>query len=500
MRFQRSSNGSTIALDESDLLGAGGEARIYALPGQPEWVAKIWHKPTLERSRKLEVMLANPPADPMAAHHHAAIAWPVDLLHPHGRPQSLVGFLMPRVQNMRPIGEFASPKLRRHRCPLFNSFYLHRTARNLAIAVRALHERGYVIGDLNESNVLVADTALVTLVDTDSFQVWDAQAAAMYRCRVGKLEYTPPELQGKSFAQVDREPAHDAFGLAVLVYQLLLEGTHPFAGVYRGHGDPPPLEHRIAHGHFPSASDPRVPYNLPPTAPPFEILYPGLRALFIRAFQDGHFRPGLRPDPQTWQLVIEEAESHLVRCWANDQHIYGDHLERCPWCLRTELLAGRDPFPSIDAVRRGAHRAPPPRGAAPAPTKRRRTRPPIPPTLTQPPAPSGPLPTPPPIPSSSSSARVGRRGRRPRPLLGEWNDWAWISFTLTLLGGAAAFGVSGPPGRLIAFLTSIFALLTGILGEGKAHSRDLDGRGKWLARIGIVAGLAGLAWCLSAAV
>ena len=59
--------------------------------------------------------------------------------------------------------------------------------------MRALHERGYVVGDVNESNILVNRGALVTLIDTDSFQVRSAEQ--VYRCRVGKPEYTPPELQ-----------------------------------------------------------------------------------------------------------------------------------------------------------------------------------------------------------------------------------------------------------------------------------------------------------------
>ncbi|OIP71251.1 MAG: hypothetical protein AUK48_12680 [Oscillatoriales cyanobacterium CG2_30_44_21] len=116
-------------------------------------------------------------------------------------------------------------------------------ARKLARAVRSVHSRGYVIGDVNESNVLVADDAIVTLVDTDSFQVNDG--TTIYRCTVGKPEYTPPELQGMSFRDVDRSVQHDLFGLGVLIYQLLMEGTHPFGGVFSGQGEAPELKDRI---------------------------------------------------------------------------------------------------------------------------------------------------------------------------------------------------------------------------------------------------------------
>src|SRR5436305_1951244 len=96
----------------------------------------------------------------------------------------------------------------------------------------ALHSRDYVVGDVNESNILVADTALITVVDTDSFQVRDPDGKTVFHCPVAKPEFTPPELQGRQLHDVDRVPAHDRFGLAVLIFQLLMEGTHPFAGIY----------------------------------------------------------------------------------------------------------------------------------------------------------------------------------------------------------------------------------------------------------------------------
>ena len=167
--------------------------------------------------------------------------------------------------------------------------------RNLAAAVGALHLRGYVIGDVNESNTLVTESALVTLVDTDSFQVRDPQTGLVYRCPVGTPQFTPPELQNKTFAHVDRMPEHDAFGLAVLIFQLLMEGAHPYAGRYTGSGDPPPFEVRISLGHFPHGTRPRGPYRPMPAALPLGVLHPSLQELFERCFVDGHRDPQVRP-------------------------------------------------------------------------------------------------------------------------------------------------------------------------------------------------------------
>jgi DNA-binding helix-hairpin-helix protein with protein kinase domain len=367
MRLQRQSNQQIITLDVTSTLGHGGEARIFAVPQDETLVAKVYHKPTVAHAQKLVAMLANPPENPTAGQGHISIAWPVDLLGKmagsdalSGLAQSahMVGFLMPRVKGMHSILDFYNPKTRRQKCPFFNYTYLHRTARNLAAAFGALHARGYCIGDVNESNILVGDTALVTLVDTDSFQVREPNKGVVYRCPVGKPEFTPPELQGKSFQSVDRAIEHDLFGLAVLIFQLLMEGTHPFSGIFQGVGDPPPYETRIAAGHFSYSIGRRVPYIATPIAPTFEILHPSLRQLFVRCFEDGHNNPQMRPSAQTWQSALNEAEKALVTCSANQQHRYGQHLNACPWCERSVKLGGRDPFPSLQAVKRGQHLQP----------------------------------------------------------------------------------------------------------------------------------------------
>jgi DNA-binding helix-hairpin-helix protein with protein kinase domain len=338
-------------------LGRGGEACVYAVPSDTNSVAKVYHKPNAIHARKLQAMLANPPENPTANLGHISIAWPQDLLRQPDQSDRIIGFLMPRIRGMRPVLDFYNPKTRRH-CPLFSYQYLLRTARNLASAFAALHASDYCIGDVNESNILVSDTALVTLVDTDSFQVRDQEQNIVYRCQVGKPEFTPPELQNKVFAQHDRAIAHDLFGLGVLIFQLLMEGTHPFSGIYQGDGEPPTYEARIAAGHFTYSQQRRVPYSPTPIAPPWEILHPSLQELFLRCFEDGHNNPLLRPNAQTWLLTLAEAEESLVACDVNPQHRHSKHLHSCPWCERTLRLGGRDPFPSPQAIESKEHLQP----------------------------------------------------------------------------------------------------------------------------------------------
>jgi hypothetical protein len=377
----------------------GGEALVCELPGRPRLVAKLYHAPTAEHAAKLAAMLATPPADPMAGSGHTSIAWPVDRVVDADDPGRFLGFVMPRVEGARPVFDFYNPRSRLQLCPLFHYGYLLRTARNLAAAVRAVHERDYVVGDLNETNTLVNNQALVTLVDTDSFQVPDH--GRVHRCPVGKPEYTPPELQQVRFADFDRGPEHDAFALAVLIFQLLQQGVHPFAGRYTGAGEPGELARRIALGQWPYARSRRVPYEPPPLAPPFAALPPPVQDLMRRCFEGGHARSALRPTAAQWQEALAAAEQRLVRCPSNPQHLGHPDMPDCPWCALGRRL-GRDPFPGP---------AGPPFPAGGPGTQ------PAPPV---PPAPPGPQARPAPSPLTAAVSFVGLAAdrRRRAPVLG----------------------------------------------------------------------------------
>jgi formylglycine-generating enzyme required for sulfatase activity len=335
-------------------IGSGGEANIYTVRIRPELVAKIYHQPHGDYARKLAFMVANPPIDPLASSGRVSIAWATELVTDLGL---VVGFLMPKLDTSKakPIFQYYNPSTRRKETPWFSYLYLLRAARNLAAAVNSVHARGYVIGDVNESNILVGvEDVIVTLVDTDSFQVNDG--TTVYRCTVGKPEYTPPELQGMSFRDVDRSVEHDLFGLGVLIYQLLMEGTHPFGGVFTGQGEAPELKDRIKSGHFPHGRC-RVPYKPMPLAPSFQMLPVALQELFLLCFEAGHGNPAARPTAEVWSKTLGVAEDGLIKCGVNGQHYYSGHLGVCPWCERAVKLRGRDPFPALD-VSSGQHLKP----------------------------------------------------------------------------------------------------------------------------------------------
>ena len=312
-------------------LGRGGEATVYKLAVQPALLAKIYHGPSRAGYEdKLTWMQANPPDDPTRAQGHASIAWPNDLLY--NASGQLAGYVMVNVQNAVPLLLVFNPRSRAKTLPSFNRRYLHRAARNLAAALGALHASNYIVGDLNESNVMVTPSALITLIDVDSFQVQRRVGSkpVLHPCPVGKPEYTPPELQGKTFSQVPRQPEHDRFGLAVLIFQLLMEGNHPFRAQWLGSGDPPPVEDRIRDGAWPYARRPILPLAPPRGAPALDTLHPDLVRLIRHCFVEGHTDPRARPLPEEWEEALTTAEDALVTCALG--HIYSRHLLRCPEC------------------------------------------------------------------------------------------------------------------------------------------------------------------------
>ena len=338
--------GQTVILRSSEELASGGEGTVY-LPSQfPNLAAKIYHNPSDNISAKLRLMIANPPRVPRSEEGRIAIAWPEDILLEPGRPDRVAGFLM-RLVSGRPIIQYYSPRLRPKTAPHFTYEHLLVAARNLAEAVDVFHGQRNIIGDINESNVLVTENASVALIDTDSFQVIDRRNGSIYRSPVGKPEYTPAELQGHRFDSTDRNSDHDLFGLAVIIYQVLMEGFHPFTGAYTGSGDPPQLEDRIASGQFPHSRERTVSLNPSPIAPRWDALQPRLQQEFLQCFDIGHNSPETRPTAHEWAQTLEDAMGSLIVCTSNGQHRYFDHLPDCPWCDRARRMGGRDPFASL---------------------------------------------------------------------------------------------------------------------------------------------------------
>lgn len=319
-------------------IAKGGEASIYEVRNLPLSIAKIYHTKSSVPEEKLKYMMTHPPVGLDIQHGHTSVPWVNSLIKDN--IGNTIGYEMPFIRGGVLLYRVYTPKLRRKLSFSFTWKDLHTTARSLAATVRAIHNAGYVIGDLSASNILVHRPGLITILDADSFQV-QTPAGTVHRCKVGRVDFTPPELSGVDFANVDRTELHDRFALGVLLFLLLMEGTHPF----HGNGKPTLLSERIRIGLFVHCSQHESGLRPPEKSLLFTELHPKLQDLFLKCFVEGYSHPSNRPTAHDWEIILAQVEEDLVQCRQNIHHFYNPFLQTCTWCRRAEILGAHDPFP-----------------------------------------------------------------------------------------------------------------------------------------------------------
>jgi DNA-binding helix-hairpin-helix protein with protein kinase domain len=321
-------------------IGGGGEGEVFSLQENPLLFAKIYKNPMLgDYRRKVEAMVALG-----LAHADAMVAYPNGTLFDAGG--AFIGFTMQAITDCYPIHDLFGVGSRKKFFPGSSYPFLVRCATNLARAVAAVHSGPIVIGDINSNGILTKKDALVSLIDADSFQV--TINGHVYPCRVGVGTYTPPELQGQRLNLVNREQAHDLFGLGVLIFQILMMGRHPFSGTYE-HGDMA-IEKAIAEKRYVYSQGDSKGMRVPPQAMEISTLPPHIVAAFEAAL--GADSPLARPRATEWVGMLQELEKNLRACPRSVLHHYSITAPHCPWCA-LESATGTvffDPLPEYDSA------------------------------------------------------------------------------------------------------------------------------------------------------
>lgn len=318
-------------------IGKGGEGTVWELQDHPDLVAKLYNK-TLkpQQVEKISTMIriGNQRLLNLAA-------WPIHSIHTGDH--HLVGFTMVKLTDHRPIFELYSPKIRLQHFPKADWRFLIHAAINTARAFLVIHEAGHVIGDVNHGNIFVKSDATVQFIDTDSFQIHCAQQH--WLCEVGVSTHQPPEMQNIPYNACMRTANHDNFGLAVLIFQLLCLGRHPFSGVYLESRDIS-IEKAIAEYRYAYSEHLHVTHMHPPPASlPMHALPLQVRRQFECAFsKEG---TSSRPLPQDWIAALTELSTQLKQCRASKSHYYFLETQNCPWCA-IEQASDTAVFPITD--------------------------------------------------------------------------------------------------------------------------------------------------------
>lgn len=310
-------NGKRLQLAKR--IGHGGEGDVYLLSGEVRKAVKVYkQEKRAEREAKVHAIVRQ-----RLAQSTSLVAFPEEVVA--DKSGKFLGFTMRLVEGFHQLHQLYAPKSRKINYPKADFRFLVRTATNVARAVAQVHSSPCVIGDLNESGLLVSQEATVALIDADSFQFLDS--GKIYPCLVGKPEFTAPELHGRSLQGIARTQAHDSFGLAVAIFQLLFMGRHPYAGQKKG--SDLTLDQMIAGNLFAYSKRRNTGVTPPGVLPGLDDFPADIADAFERAFG---LESNKRPTAAEWVTSLQKLEGNLSRCGADSTHYYPTTAKQCPWC------------------------------------------------------------------------------------------------------------------------------------------------------------------------
>ena len=203
---------------DQDLLGEGGEARVYRWR---DLALKVFHpapKKDAAAARALALKLEKLPHFPAGL--PGAVVAPAQLVH--DAKGQVVGYAMPRLDGVEEASRLLVRRWREGAVP--NGALLALFGR-LQATLEGLHARGVVVGDLNDGNVLFRGQEPF-LIDADSMQY------GRWPCAVAHERYLDPRLYGVDLAAGPAFSAEtDWYAAAVMLFHALLY-VHPFGGVH----------------------------------------------------------------------------------------------------------------------------------------------------------------------------------------------------------------------------------------------------------------------------
>ncbi|HJR74292.1 MAG TPA: hypothetical protein VJ806_11710 [Luteimonas sp.] len=340
--------GSTVWADQrrrltlGKLIKSGGAGSVYLLREDPTAVAKIYHAEVDHAlyERKIAAMLGLTPELPDlsdGARSYVQIAWPSSLLRDGGG--GFLGFLMPAL-DVAATSELELILMERQARSAGLPTHLGARvtlAANLSAVIAELHRQHHYVVDLKPVNLRFYRQSLyMAMLDCDGFSIQGK--GERFHAPQFTIDYLAPEFQKHGIGRASEEP-QDRFALAVIVFQLLNFGIHPYSGRPGSERVPTDLPGRIA-GHW-------YPYGLqrnagiaPNPGSGHAAMPHELRAMFDRAFGK---HAALRPSAVEWSALLREyatrSQQRLVVCSKRDahQHFAG---QACAACTREALIAG----------------------------------------------------------------------------------------------------------------------------------------------------------------
>jgi len=338
--------GSKYTLSSNDLvkIGSGGEGDVYRvnLVGKL-YALKIYKFPSEEKHQKIDAMLKNSPSDASASINSMSfiqLAWPIGKCFDGSK---FVGFLMPYVDYgfSNTLDYYLDPSLFREKFK-YESFalsYKVEVARNLAGVLKLLHSKGHHFIDFKPQNIRIYDRYhLVSLIDCDGFDICGIDGSR-YPAKSFSSEYINPRALELNSPPESLGEEQDLFVLAVVIFQILNFGIHPYSGILKDGSSLATTDEKVREGYYPYGINPNNRIS-PNKFSVHSMFLPELRSLFDRAFSGS---TNNYPKVDEWINVLEEvlAEKKLTKCSTHPskaEHIHFQSMA-CMACFREGALS-----------------------------------------------------------------------------------------------------------------------------------------------------------------
>lgn len=293
-------SGNPLQLSAADELASGGEGTVYRCPGHDGFVIKLYKRDIVDNPEKQNAVVGRL-RDMLVIEElrkDRDIAWPQ--MPVYDANKRVAGFVMRAVEGSSFRSLQGAAQIQRL-FPGWDRKDLALVARNFLDKMQLLANHGVLVNDFNPANFIVGKDHRVRLIDCDSFQIPSANGGSPHVTTTYFASHSAPELlHDPSLLKRPRGPEQARFGAAIIVFQLLMCGLHPYS--HKNGGTP---EGNLKAGQCPlgigsGCSIPTGWYNL------LSYLPYTMMEKFIRMFRDGHGDLSVRPTLAELRAEVEK--------------------------------------------------------------------------------------------------------------------------------------------------------------------------------------------------
>jgi serine/threonine protein kinase len=335
----------TLSKGSIELFARGGTSDVYKIKDQSfrHLALKIYRNPEIVNWDRIIYQITNPidKIDNLFG-DTSCYAWPVGLITENKRN---VGIVLPYIDRSKFItldnwveGHLID-KLTEENKSLSRKLLL---LKNVAGLVEYLHKKNCSVVDLKPANFLIHKSAATgCMLDCDSLRIV-TEDDLVYPATHASPGYIAPEALVKNTPVGDLGIEQDLFAFAVMAFQVLNYGIHPFQGIISEGINAPNQDDKVKQKLYPYGSQPRKRIRPLPQSV-HNTFSKEVGELFHKAFVGAYPRPSAKKWVSIFGKVLTDKALERCQKFPNDPtHIRFEGMG-CPACSRAEATSKISP-------------------------------------------------------------------------------------------------------------------------------------------------------------